>query len=138
VGYGPLVLFADAGVGGRPCLSGVLRMNTRYDMGDGLYLEFSEAVAETFQRYRQRQSANEAGGILMGQVYPGSYVVVEMATTPGPGGNSWGRSRYAQLRGVVNTFRLQMLIDLRYRTSPALPSCIFAVSLCIYSLVMHG
>jgi integrative and conjugative element protein (TIGR02256 family) len=84
-------------------------MNTRYDMGDGLYLEFSEAVAETFQRYRQRHSANEAGGILMGRVYPGSHVVVEVATTPGhldyAGPYFFNRSRRAAQEIVNRAWR---------------------------------
>lgn len=78
-------------------------------MGDGLYLEFSEAVVETFQRYRQRHAQNEAGGILMGSVYPGSHAIIEVATTPGPldyaGPYFFNRSRRAAQELVNRAWR---------------------------------
>lgn len=90
-------------------MPGVLRMNPRYDMGKGLYLEFSEAVVETFQKYMQRDDENEAGGILMGRVYPGSHVIVEVATTPGPldyaGPYFFNRSRHAAQEIIIRAWR---------------------------------
>lgn len=84
-------------------------MNMRYDMGDGLYLEFSEAVAEAFQKYRQGHAKNEAGGILLGRVYPSSHVVVEVATVPGPldyaGPYFFNRSRRAAQEIINQAWR---------------------------------
>lgn len=84
-------------------------MNMRYDMGDGLYLEFSEAVAQAFQKYRQGYAKNEAGGILLGRVYPGSHVVVEVATVPGPlddaGPYFFNRSRRAAQEIINRAWR---------------------------------
>ena len=63
-------------------MPGLLRMYSRYDLGEGQYLEFSPEVIDTFARHRQSPGRVEAGGILLGRVYSDSHVLVEEATTP--------------------------------------------------------
>lgn len=63
-------------------MPGLFRMYSRYDLGEGQYLEFSPEVLETFARHRQSPGQVEAGGILLGRVYSNSHVLIEEATNP--------------------------------------------------------
>jgi integrative and conjugative element protein (TIGR02256 family) len=55
--------------------------SSRYSHGE-ITVEFSGQVLEVFKRYLQTGRRNEAGGILLGRIYDGNTVVVEVATTP--------------------------------------------------------
>ncbi|MDQ3802793.1 MAG: Mov34/MPN/PAD-1 family protein [Acidobacteriota bacterium] len=57
-------------------------MISRYDLGEGRTLEFSREVIDNFLQFRQKPGRNEAGGILLGRVYPGGDVIIDRATTP--------------------------------------------------------
>lgn len=57
-------------------------MISRYELSEGRTLEFSREVLDTFLRFHQRPGSNEAGGILLGRVYPDGSVIIDMATTP--------------------------------------------------------
>src|SRR5262245_57673288 len=59
-----------------------MQMPCRYQMGSSLILEFSQTVALTFNSYRQITDRKEAGGILIGRVWPDSRVLIEVATIP--------------------------------------------------------
>lgn len=57
-------------------------MISRYNVDKTRYLDFSREAIDTFLMFRQGPDDNEAGGILLGKVYPDSRIVVEMVTTP--------------------------------------------------------
>jgi integrative and conjugative element protein (TIGR02256 family) len=78
----------------------------RYRFHRNQTLEFSQAVIDTFLKYRQSPGMDEAGGILLGNVYTTSHTIVEAATTPGSldraGPYYFERSR-AAAQAVVNS-----------------------------------
>jgi integrative and conjugative element protein (TIGR02256 family) len=57
-------------------------MINRYRINERQYIELSSGVTKVFGSHVQRFGQSESGGILLGSVYPGSYVLVEKATTP--------------------------------------------------------
>jgi integrative and conjugative element protein (TIGR02256 family) len=79
-------------------------MISHYDLGEGRTLEFSPEVVDTFLHFRQKPGRNEAGGILLGRIYPGGDVIVDRATRPNvqdkAGPYFFDRSRAAAQRVV--------------------------------------
>ncbi|MCL4299615.1 MAG: Mov34/MPN/PAD-1 family protein [Anaerolineae bacterium] len=57
-------------------------MIEQYELRSNEIVEISADALSTFQKYRPSLGTNEAGGILLGRVYPGSRIVVEVATPP--------------------------------------------------------
>ncbi len=57
-------------------------MKIQYNFRANLYLEISSDVVETFDNHRQNQDQPESGGILLGRIFNGSRVIIEIATTP--------------------------------------------------------
>jgi len=52
-----------------------------YKINDNLILEMTSEVLEKFNKYRQTGNRNEAGGILLGQVY-NKRIVIDEITKP--------------------------------------------------------
>jgi integrative and conjugative element protein (TIGR02256 family) len=57
-------------------------MISRYQINDREYLELSDDALKVFSAHVQAFGQNEAGGILLGSIYPGFRVVIEKATAP--------------------------------------------------------
>ena len=57
-------------------------MISRYQINEHEYLELSDDVLRVFASHVQTFGRSEAGGILLGCVYPGSHVVVQKVTVP--------------------------------------------------------
>jgi integrative and conjugative element protein (TIGR02256 family) len=80
-------------------------MISRYDLGEGRTLEFSQEVVNTFLKFRQKPGRNEVGGILLGNIYTSGDVTINLATTPNKldkaGPYSFDRSRSAA-QEIVN------------------------------------
>lgn len=57
-------------------------MIEQYEPRGNAVVEISADALSTFQKYRPSPGTNEAGGILLGQVYPSSRIVIEVATPP--------------------------------------------------------
>jgi integrative and conjugative element protein (TIGR02256 family) len=81
-------------------------MISRFDLGGGQILEFSQEVTTTLLRFRQRPDRNEAGGILLGYVYSTGNVLIDFVTTPNAsdkaGPCSFNRSRSAAQEFVTH------------------------------------
>ena len=84
-------------------------MITRYGLRKSQFIEFSQEVVETFRGFRQGPSENEVGGVLLGRIYHGSHVLVELATSPNSrdkaGRYFFDRSRPAAQTVVNNAWR---------------------------------
>lgn len=57
-------------------------MIEQYEPRGNAVVEISADALSTFQKYRPSPGTNEAGGILLGRVYPSSRIVIEVATPP--------------------------------------------------------
>lgn len=86
-----------------------MRFVTSSQFDGNMKLRFSQTAVAAFKRHQQLQGRPEAGGILLGRIYPGSKVVVELATTPNPldraGPAFFDRSRDAAQQIVNTTWR---------------------------------
>lgn len=58
-------------------------MISRYQINNREYLELSDDAVKVFCAHVQPFGQNEAGGILLGCVYPNSSILIEKVTTPG-------------------------------------------------------
>lgn len=58
-------------------------MNHRYKINELEFLQLSEKVISIFQTRKQTGRRKEAGGILLGTVYPEQRVLIKDATVPG-------------------------------------------------------
>src|SRR5439155_19244074 len=58
-------------------------MNYRYHINAVEFLHLSEEVISIFQAHKQTGRRKEAGGILLGTVYPEQRVLIKDATVPG-------------------------------------------------------
>jgi integrative and conjugative element protein (TIGR02256 family) len=76
-----------------------MRTPCKYQMGRNVILEFSRRAALTLYSHQQINDRKEAGGILIGRVWPDSRVLIEVATVPNgfdeAGRYSFNRSREA-------------------------------------------
>ena len=57
-------------------------MISRYQINDCEYLELSGDALKVFRAHVQPFGRNEAGGILLGCVYPNTSILIEKVTTP--------------------------------------------------------
>lgn len=79
---------------------------TIYELDPGRQLRFSDEALRTFDAYRNGKV--EAGGILLGRVYP-TEVLIETATTPNPADKAgryfFERSRTVAQRAVASAWK---------------------------------
>lgn len=54
----------------------------KYDLNSERYIKISDNVKASFEKYRRKLPAKEAGGILLGKVIKNEYIIIEAITEP--------------------------------------------------------
>ena len=107
---GNFILMPDTAHSAAFFLSCLRWMTNKYKLRQEEFVEFSPDAIKTFSEFRQFPDSNEAGGILLGRVYPKSHVSVEVATKPHqldkPGRDFFDRSRGPAQRIVNKAWKI--------------------------------